>query len=170
MLVKIEDRAAPNPPLYSQTFNIGTSWQNQAQMVVINSSAEYKDLLIKFMPLTQSLTYYLDNAHLLPPQAISVPSGAPQQLALDQSWPNPMRGVATIPFSVSSPGSVQLRIYDVAGRLVRTLLDERATSPKHGSAVWDARSDRGHPVPAGVYFYELLNDGRSIQRKLVVLE
>jgi flagellar hook assembly protein FlgD len=61
---------------------------------------------------------------------------------------------------------VTLRIYDLAGSLVRTLID--ATAPAGpGMVAWDGRSDRGSDLPAGVYFYRLNGPGFTVNRKIV---
>jgi flagellar hook assembly protein FlgD len=53
-----------------------------------------------------------------------------------------------------APGRARLRIYDVGGRLVRTLVDEWVGSGGH-AAGWDGRDAAGRPVPAATYFLEL---------------
>jgi len=78
--------------------------------------------------------------------------------------PNPFRTETTIRFELAPSGSsgaaVQVEIYDVSGRLVRTLLDMPLAAGPH-AVIWDARDDRRRLVPAGVYFYRL-NTGRSV--------
>jgi flagellar hook assembly protein FlgD len=63
---------------------------------------------------------------------------------------------------------VSLRIYDVTGRLIRTLVDGPQT-PGDKKVVWDARDDRGHEVASGVYFYRLRAPGFEKTRKMVLV-
>lgn len=62
---------------------------------------------------------------------------------------------------------MQLRIYDVAGRLVRTLVDAPFEIGRHGK-VWDGLDDAGKHVPSSVYFYRLTAPATTQTRKLVV--
>ncbi|MBK8229074.1 MAG: T9SS type A sorting domain-containing protein [Candidatus Eisenbacteria bacterium] len=80
--------------------------------------------------------------------------------------PNPSRGA--VAFSISgATGDARVRIYDASGRAVRTLVV--ATSSGAGEAHWDARDDAGHPVAAGVYFYQLSASGVDATKRLIVI-
>jgi hypothetical protein len=79
----------------------------------------------------------------------------PQATALAQSYPNPFRGVALINYQVAPPGgAVRIMIFDAAGRLVRTLVDE-GKPPGFYAVSWDGRSDDGKRMANGVYFYQM---------------
>lgn len=66
-------------------------------------------------------------------------------------WPNPFNPAVTIPFETARRGPVELRVYDVGGRLVRALREEPLGPGRH-EAVWDGRDGSGAPVASGVYF------------------
>jgi len=91
--------------------------------------------------------------------------------ALEQNVPNPFNPSTTIQYSISTSGHVSLRVYDVAGRVVRTLVDESQT-PREGGyrSTWDGRSDAGHMVPSGIYFYRLVAPGHQETRKMLLLK
>jgi hypothetical protein len=92
------------------------------------------------------------------------PAPAPAaRFALAMSRPNPARGGAIIPFEIPREAAVELRIYDVAGRAVRTLVD--ATLPAGGhEARWDGTTDRGDRASPGTYFYRLrAGDKRAVR-------
>ncbi len=95
-------------------------------------------------------------------------AGGPYDIALRQSRPNPARNSATLAFTLESRGPVDLRIYDVAGRLVATPYSGVAEAGPH-EATWDLRDGSGRPVASGVYYYSLSSEGFSIRRKLVVV-
>ncbi len=101
------------------------------------------------------------------------PEASPRLVnALAAVAPNPVsrRGTA-IRYSIATRGRVTLRICDVSGRLVRTLVDEEQEPIAGGRAVvWDGRNDAGRAVGRGVYLYELRAPGYVAARKLVVLE
>jgi hypothetical protein len=110
---------------------------------------------------------------VLPPQCPSstAVSDPPVSLhpVLGTAFPNPtLAGSTTIPFTLSQPGHVTLRILDLEGRKVRTILDT-IVEPGQTRAQWDGHDARGEPVPAGIYFYELLAPGVRATRKMVRL-
>jgi len=88
---------------------------------------------------------------------------------LRQNQPNPFNPTTAISFSIPKPGRVSLRVYDVQGRIVRTLLDRNVEEPTQTRVVWDGKDDHGIVVKSGVYFYRLEANGMSASRKMVVL-
>ncbi len=91
------------------------------------------------------------------------------RLTLDQNHPNPFNPVTNISFNVPKPGHVTLGVYNVAGRLVRSLVDERRESGGY-DVVWDGCDDRGRAVASGVYFARLKNSSEVEIMKLVLLK
>jgi hypothetical protein len=90
---------------------------------------------------------------------------------LENAYPNPFNPTTTIRYSIASAGHVSLKIYNAAGQLVRTLVDEEQVPAAEGlSAMWDGRSDRGEAVASGVYFYKLTTKGFSDTKKMVLLK
>ena len=64
-----------------------------------------------------------------------------------------------------------MKIYNAAGQLVRTLVDEEQTPAAEGfSAAWDGLSDHGEPTASGVYFYKLTTKEFSDTKKMVLLK
>ena len=70
---------------------------------------------------------------------------------LSAGRPNPFGSHTELDYFISSPGRVELTVYDVLGRRVRTLLDRHESEGDH-TAAWDTRDDRGRNVTQGVYF------------------
>ena len=91
-----------------------------------------------------------------------------EALSLAQSSPNPSRGQAVIRFALPRASRVMLRLYDVAGREVRRLVEGPQAAGAH-SVVWDGRGNSGSALGAGIYFYELRVDGQRLVRKAVLL-
>jgi hypothetical protein len=83
--------------------------------------------------------------------------------------PNPFNPRTTIRFSLAQPGEVQLLIYDVNGRLVRTLVDGKKDAGLH-AAVWDGANDEGHKVGSGVYWSQMKAGSFVSSKKMVVLK
>ncbi len=85
----------------------------------------------------------------------AVGEAPPSGWGLAQNVPNPFNPVTSIRFDVAPGGAhVALRVFDVEGRLVRTLVDGFEAEGER-TAVWDGLDSRGYPVASGLYFYRL---------------
>ena len=89
--------------------------------------------------------------------------------SLAQNYPNPFNPSTTIRYSVKENAHVSLKIYNVAGRLVRTLVDGDKAAGAYREA-WKGRNNAGVPVSSGVYFYKLVSKNFSMTRKMVLLK
>jgi hypothetical protein len=96
------------------------------------------------------------------------PGAIPTVTALAQNYPNPFNPLSDIEFSVARSGRVTLRIYDIAGRPVRTLVDNWR-EPGRYKAVWDGRDEGGELAAPGVYFYKFEAPGCTSAKKIVIL-
>ncbi len=79
---------------------------------------------------------------------------SPRAFRLGAPSPNPTRGESRIDYSLPSVSDVTLRIYDVRGTVVKTLVDGSVPAGSM-SARWDGRDGDGRPAPSGIYFFEL---------------
>jgi len=113
-----------------------------------------------------NLSEFSDEVTLADPSAVG--ALVPGQFSLQQNHPNPFNPSTIISFTLPSDSSVQLRIYDVAGKLVRDLIDGQTMWAGTRQAVWDGRDDGGKAVSAGVYFYRL-DAGQFSQTKRMTL-
>jgi hypothetical protein len=89
---------------------------------------------------------------------------------LHQNRPNPFNPTTTIHFDLAREGHVTLRVYDVGGRLVRTLVDERMSAGFDHRVVWSGLDEAGSPVASGIYFARLVAGEVTATRKLVMLK
>lgn len=97
-------------------------------------------------------------------------AGEPESFVLYQNVPNPFNPSTVISFDVpQGGGQVTLCIYDVSGRLVRTILDGTQEAGRR-SAVWEGLNDSGVKVAAGVYFYRLTGPGFVSTRKMMLVK
>jgi len=95
--------------------------------------------------------------------------GVPDAFALGQNVPNPFNPTTTIHYDVPADGgAVMLQIFDVSGRLVRTLVDGHQSMGSQ-TAIWNGADDRGNGVSSGVYFYRMEAPGFASTRKMVLL-
>ena len=116
------------------------------------------------------LLYNIFDYFGVPPDTIPTSVGdefAPA--ALSNAYPNPCRRAATVAYTVSHGGRATVAVYDVAGHLVRTLLDEKLPAGASGELTWDGTDGQGHECGSGVYFLRIDAPGMSDARKIVVL-
>jgi flagellar hook assembly protein FlgD len=87
---------------------------------------------------------------------------------LQANHPNPFNPATHIRFDVpEGGGAVKLRIYDVEGRLVRTLVDGYQSAGRK-TATWHGRNNQGQIVSSGVCFYRMTAAGFEMTRKMVL--
>jgi hypothetical protein len=86
-----------------------------------------------------------------------------KRLVLRQNAPNPIQRSAQIAYHVPTAGPVSLVLYDVAGRRVRTLVDERQSAGEHVAML------RGEGLPSGTYFYRLEANGEREGKQCVII-
>jgi len=112
-----------------------------------------------------------------PAGLVDVPMGGPMSAqpprsALGNAYPNPMNPTTRIGFvNGTENGRVSLRIFDVTGRLVKSLVEESLPAGAF-EVTWDGNMDDGSPVPSGMYFYRMISDqGRFVtSKKFVVMK
>lgn len=88
---------------------------------------------------------------------------------LKQNAPNPFNPVTRIDFSIERGAPTTLRIFDVAGRLVATLLDRTLPAGEH-NVTWRGENSQNRQVATGVYFYELRSGENVLTRSMVLLK
>lgn len=97
----------------------------------------------------------------------------PVGFELGQNYPNPFNAATAIPYYLSSvrgrPSAVTLRVYNVLGQGVRTLVDEEQ-APGYYSVVWDGRGGKGEEVSSGIYFCRMKAPGFEQVRRLVLIK
>ena len=96
----------------------------------------------------------------------------PEESALLPNYPNPFNPETWIPYQLASPAEVTLTLYDVTGRVVRTLhLGHQHAGmyrSKSRAAYWDGRNAQGEPVASGVYFYTLVAGEFAATGKMLI--
>ncbi len=89
--------------------------------------------------------------------------------ALTAGAPNPFASRTRFAFALERAGAVRVRVFDVAGRRVRTLLDAVSSPAGEGAVTWDGRDDGGRDVPDGVYLVRFETPGRAESRRVLRL-
>ena len=105
-----------------------------------------------------------------PRAVVDVPAGGadPLGLRLGPVTPSPARGAASVRFDLPRPGPVRLGLYDVRGRLVRTLVDGMHVAGTH-LVRWDGLDRAGQPAAAGIYFLRLEAAGGTRNGRIALL-
>jgi hypothetical protein len=93
---------------------------------------------------------------------------APSGPSLDQAYPNPFNPAVNLTYSIPSNGAVTLAVYDVSGRVVRSLVSKQQPAGTF-TEIWNALDDGGTRVPSGVYFVRFRFDNIIKTRKIVLL-
>lgn len=98
-------------------------------------------------------------------------SSLPTRYALYQNYPNPFNPNTSIRYFVGTqtPTKVSLKVYNVAGQVVKTLVDDQR-APGEYLETWDGRNEEGQAVASGVYFYRLNVSDYSEAKRMVLLK
>jgi flagellar hook assembly protein FlgD len=96
------------------------------------------------------------------------PAETPKSTKLAQNFPNPFNPSTTIKFDLKDKGFVSLKVYNVAGQLVRTLVNGERDANSY-TVTWDGKNDRGGAVASGIYFYKMETKDFSQTKKMVML-
>ena len=84
------------------------------------------------------------------------------------NYPNPFSDQTTIAFGLDQDSFVTLRVYDINGKVVTTLLNRHLSSGQH-AVVWNGEDNTGKELPTSIYFYEIRTDQNKIRNKVVKL-
>ena len=101
--------------------------------------------------------------------ALAPVQALPTAMALAQNYPNPFNPETSIRFDIATEASVTVRIFDITGQVVRTLVAGNLPAGSY-TELWDGRSDAGLRVGSGVYFYELKAGSFTSMKKMTFVQ
>jgi hypothetical protein len=93
----------------------------------------------------------------------------PTEFALLQNYPNPFNPETTIKYNLAEGAGVNLRIYNIVGQVVKTLVAERQSAGRY-QVRWDGTDDRGSTVSSGIYFYQIAAGNFRDVKRLMLLK
>lgn len=96
-------------------------------------------------------------------------TATPKKAALHQNYPNPFNPKTAINFDLPEKQHIDLKIYDVSGKLVRTLVSGEEDAGYH-SIVWDGKDDTGNAVNSGVYIYRIDAENYRETKRMILLK
>jgi hypothetical protein len=93
----------------------------------------------------------------------------PKDYAINDIYPNPFNSQMVINYAVPVESPIRLEVFDIGGRMVKTLLDERSSVGYH-RIVWDGANDMGKKVSSGVYLIRLISNERRLVARATLLK
>lgn len=99
-----------------------------------------------------------------------IPLGNPKTFQIVRNYPNPFNPNTTIEFNIAKAVPVTVKIYDVLGREVKTLLDHQTLNPGLVRLTWNGTNASGNPVGSGVYFYRIVAGNKVTTRKMMLMK
>ncbi len=143
-----------------------STWLEKSQSVTLVKGSNTIQLELSwgwmdfdFLSVPRSLTTAIENAV----------ASLPEQFSLEQNFPNPFNPATAIRYELVASDFVTLKVYDLLGRQVVTVVNEMGTPGKH-TAMWDGKNDRGESVASGIYIYQLRAGNSVITRTMVLLK
>jgi hypothetical protein len=98
------------------------------------------------------------------PNSVNDQSSIPTGFSLSQNFPNPFNPTTTINYSIAKESYIQLKVYDVLGRLVTTLVQQKMPAGKH-TVQFNADE-----LNSGIYFYEIAAGDFNQSKKMIVIK
>jgi flagellar hook assembly protein FlgD len=93
----------------------------------------------------------------------------PTKFALNQNYPNPFNPTTTISYDIPVTGKVVLKIYNVLGQEVKTLLNDVVTPGKY-QMTWSGDNNFGRKLASGIYLYQMIYNKQQVVKKMVLLK
>jgi hypothetical protein len=102
--------------------------------------------------------------------SVPISSGdVPERFRLEQNFPNPFNPTTNVSFALPNRESVRLKVYDILGKLVFTLVDREMGSGTY-TVSWDGKDLNGSKVTGGVYFYRLEAGSFTAVKKMLMVK
>jgi hypothetical protein len=94
----------------------------------------------------------------------------PLDFSLSQNFPNPFNPVTTIPFALPSQSHITIKVYNITGQKVKTLVNGTMDGGRH-QVSWDGKDERGIKVSSGLYIYRMITaGGKNFSGKMLLLK
>ncbi|MBT4737042.1 MAG: T9SS type A sorting domain-containing protein [Candidatus Marinimicrobia bacterium] len=155
---------------------------NNVQFIVLADSTIISDTIVTFSAYPEALncqnhpeycidgdTLTFDIPIILEYVSNDINNFIPKEFILHQNYPNPFNPVTTLRYDLPEDANVNISIYDMMGRVVKTLVNaEQITG--YRSIQWDATNNQGQPVSAGLYLYTIEAGDFRQTKKMVLLK
>jgi len=101
-------------------------------------------------------------------QIVEVDFGFPAKFALEQNYPNPFNSQTVIKFDLFETTNLKLNIYDINGKLIKSLIDNENWDAGRYNVNWNGTNEQKQPVSSGVYFYRLEAGNFNITKSMIL--
>jgi hypothetical protein len=169
-----EDRDWNNEIYYKRSTDGGINWGADTRLTNDASSSSYPfiDVFGSLVHVVWSdnrngnfeIYYKRNPTGNLPTGIQNISTETPSKYSLSQNYPNPFNPTTNIKFSIVNSGDVKLIVFDIMGKEVQTLVNERL-QPSTYEATFD-----GSSLNSGVYFYKLMTDGYNEAKKMLLIK
>jgi hypothetical protein len=156
----------------STTVNGSTTSKITVSIKYYTKNSEIVEIVADTKALTSSsissstVTYFIPSGA----SAISDQQNIPAGYRLNQNYPNPFNPVTTISFTLPKNEAVTLKIFDVNGKLIKTLLDKTQQPAGTHQLGWDGKDNNQRLVSSGVYFYNMQTSNYSEIKKCLLMK
>ena len=158
---------------FYDAFNLSQNWYASSYIAIdegpiIDMIENYRSQLLwknfmanpEIQPMLDAIGFVSDNTDV----SERIGNKIPGNYALKNNYPNPFNPSTNIEFSISKAGPVSLKVYDILGKEVQTLVDEEINSGNY-KVTFDA-----HGLSSGIYFYVLKAGGKVFTKKMCLLK
>jgi len=146
----------PNTP--SQLITIDTTWDSHNGSIILGLKDGIHEITPAFKRGYLGIGVGVDKDV----------TGLPDVFTLAQNYPNPFNPTTVIDFTLPRESHVQLSVYDILGKKVKTLVNESRAAGAY-SVIWDGTDDNGNPQSSGTYFYRLSSSESTLNRRMTLL-
>ena len=142
------------------------------ELILSNENGEYQfpDLHVE---VGKSYFYILEDVDIRGVKTqhgpISIDINAPRNYELSQNYPNPFNPETKIRFQIPEPGLVVIKIYNLLGSEVKTLVEEDKNAGFH-VLTWDATDNYGSKVSSGIYYYRITAGKFNSTKKMILMK
>ncbi|MBN2414158.1 T9SS type A sorting domain-containing protein [candidate division KSB1 bacterium] len=105
----------------------------------------------------------------IPTTINQIKQNRPFDFSLSQNYPNPFNPVTTLSYRLDKTGVVELSVFDINGKQIKTLVNTTQTDGFH-SVVWDGTNNQNTPVASGIYIYKLDFGGLTLSNKMILVK
>lgn len=122
---------------------------------------------VEYILDSSNVIYFMDKNTLT--NASEIGNYLPNNFLLKQNYPNPFNPSTNIEFNVSKQSFVNISIYDINGKLVNELVNERKNTGNYLTK-WNGKDQKGNKVASGPYFYQVQSDNFIETKKMILLK
>jgi len=151
-----------------RTTNSGTDWQVQKRGNVSLNAIYFVNNLTGWAVGFNGAIMKTVTGGVTGVQNIS--TEVPSSYSLGQNYPNPFNPITNVKFSIIKAEQVKLIVYDIQGREVQTLVNERLQPGTYEAAFDGSRLGGSSTINSGVYFYKLITDGFTETKKMLMIK